>query len=600
MGSVHCCWAAGLTRKVRTAVLLSHTMIRPPELRENAWRLAHLAPPELVRGLSQLHPVLLQILYNRGHHQMSQIQAFLEGHYLEADDPFLLPDMEAAVARILQAKERGERVVVYGDFDADGVTATVLLVEALRALGMERSQAQPYIPDRVDEGYGLNDDALAKIRNEIGASLVISVDCGIRSVAEVRNANAIGLDMIVTDHHSIGRDIPEACAVINPKRPDSRYPERMLAGVGIAYKLAQALHTAQPGPIHFDVTSLLDLVALGTVADLAPLQGENRLLVRDGLEVLNSLRRPGVAALAAVAGVKAGGITAETIGFILGPRINAAGRLSHAYDAARLLASPNTESAARYAQELNRLNVQRRTLTQQLSDEAEAMVEEGAPIIIAGGSGFLAGVVGLVASRLAEKYYRPAIVMEQGETESRGSCRSIPEFHITEALDEVADLLDRHGGHAQAGGFTIRNERLPEFTERLTAIAAEQLRDKELKPALDIDAELRLSDIDWALHGVLAQLEPTGQSNAAPLFMSRNVHVYSHRAVGNDSAHLKLEIGDGRRKFQGIAFRQGVWAETLPRRIDLAYSLSINEWNGNRNLELMVQDIRPAELEETL
>lgn len=575
-------------------------MIRPLQLRESAWRLAPAAPPELVRDLSQLHPVLLQILYNRGHRQMSQIQAFLEGHYLESDDPFLLPDMQEAVARILQAKERGERIVVYGDFDADGVTATVLLVEALRALGMERHQARPYIPDRVDEGYGLNDDALAKIRNEIGAGLVISVDCGIRSLAEVRKANAIGLDMIVTDHHSIGRDLPEARAVINPKRPDSRYPERMLAGVGIAYKLAQALHTAQPAPRPFDLTSLLDLVALGTVADLAPLQGENRSLVRDGLKVLNAMQRPGVAALSAVAGVKPGTITAETIGFILGPRINAAGRLSHAYDAARLLASSNAESAARYAQELNRLNVQRRTLTQQLSDEAEAMIEEGAPILIAGGSGFLAGVVGLVASRLADKHYRPAIVMEEGETESRGSCRSIPEFHITEALDEVADLLERHGGHAQAAGFTIRNERLPEFRERLTAIVAAQLADKELKPALEIDAELRLPDVDWALQGVLEQLEPTGQSNAAPLFMSRNVYVYNHRAVGHDGAHLKLEIGDGRRKLQGIAFRQGVWAEMLPSRIDLAYSLSVNEWNGNRNLELMVQDIRPAEQEELL
>lgn len=575
-------------------------MIRPPQLRENRWRLAPLAPPELVRGLGQLHPVLLQILYNRGHRQMSQIQAFLEGHYLEKSDPFLLPGMEAAVARILQAKACDERIVVYGDFDADGVTATVLLVEALRGLGIDRAQAQPYIPDRVDEGYGLNEDALTKIRKETGADLVISVDCGIRSLAEVQHANEIGLDMIITDHHSIGRELPAARAVINPKLPDSRYPERMLAGVGIAYKLAQALHEADVPRSDFDVTSLLDLVALGTVADLAPLQGENRLLVREGLKVLNSFRRPGVAALSAVAGVKAGAITAETIGFILGPRINAAGRLSHAYDAARLLAAPSEESAARYAHELNRLNQQRRTLTLQLSEAAEGMVEDGAPILITGGTDFVAGVVGLVASRLADKHYRPAIVMEQGETESRGSCRSIPEFHITEALDEVADLLERHGGHAQAAGFTIRNERLPEFTERLTALAEERLRDIDLKPKLELDAELRLPDIDWALHGILAQLEPTGQSNAAPLFMSRNVHVYSHRAVGQDGAHLKLELGDGVRKFQAIAFRQGVWAAMLPRRIDLAYSLSVNEWNGNRNLELMVQDIRPAEQQEEL
>lgn len=573
-------------------------MIRPPQLRENEWRLAPRAPQELLQqGLGHLHPVLLQILHNRGYQKMNQIQAFLDGYYLESDDPFLLPDMDKAVARILRAKERGERVVVYGDFDADGVTATVLMVEALRGLGFERSEARPYIPDRIDEGYGLNDDALTRIRTEIGADLVISVDCGIRSLSEVRHANEIGLDMIITDHHSLGRDLPEALAVINPKRPDSAYPERMLAGVGIAYKLAQALHQDRPAPTGFDVKSLLDLVALGTVADLAPLLGENRLLVRHGLEVLNSLRRPGVAALSRVAGLKPGRITAETIGFVLGPRLNAAGRLSHAYDAARLLASANEPSAERFAHELNRLNQQRRTLTQQLSEQAETMIAGGAPILIAGGSGFVAGVVGLVASRLAEKYYRPAIVMEQGETESRGSCRSIPEFHITRALDEVADLLERHGGHAQAAGFTIRNEHLPEFTERLWAIAEEELREKDLRPKLDVDAELQLVDIDWALFGLLEQLEPTGQSNATPTFMSRNLQVYSHRAVGQDGAHLKLDLSDGWRRIQGIAFRQGEWAAAMPERVDVVYSLSSNEWNGSRNLELMIQDIRPAEQE---
>ena len=573
-------------------------MIRPPQLRENEWRLAPRAPQELLQqGLGHLHPVLLQILHNRGYQKMNQIQAFLDGYYLESDDPFLLPDMDKAVARILRAKERGERVVVYGDFDADGVTATVLLVEALRGLGFERSEARPYIPDRIDEGYGLNDDALTRIRTEIGADLVISVDCGIRSLCEVRHANEIGLDMIITDHHSLGRDLPEALAVINPKRPDSAYPERMLAGVGIAYKLAQALHQDRPAPTGFDVKSLLDLVALGTVADLAPLLGENRLLVRHGLEVLNSLRRPGVAALSRVAGLKPGRITAETIGFVLGPRLNAAGRLSHAYDAARLLASANEPSAERFAHDLNRLNQQRRTLTQQLSEQAETMIAGGAPILIAGGSGFVAGVVGLVASRLAEKYYRPAIVMEQGETESRGSCRSIPEFHITRALDEVADLLERHGGHAQAAGFTIRNEHLPEFTERLWAIAEEELREKDLRPKLDVDAELQLVDIDWALFGLLEQLEPTGQSNATPTFMSRNLQVYSHRAVGQDGAHLKLDLSDGWRRIQGIAFRQGEWAAAMPERVDVVYSLSSNEWNGSRNLELMIQDIRPAEQE---
>jgi single-stranded-DNA-specific exonuclease len=524
----------------------------------------------------------------------AHIQAFLEGRYLESDDPFLLPDMDKAVARIEQAIEREEQIVVYGDFDADGVTATVLLVEALRGLGLSRAQAQPYIPDRVDEGYGLNTDSLTKIR-EKGADLVISVDCGIRSVHEVRAASDIGLDMIVTDHHSLGRELPEALAVINPKRPDSKYPEGMLAGVGIAYKLAQALKEAMPQRAAYELEDLLDLVALGTVADLAPLRGENRRLVIAGLQVLNTCRRPGVAALANITGLKPGSITAENIGFGLGPRINAAGRLAHAYDAARLLACNNMMDAHQYARTLNALNQQRRTLTRRLSLQAEEMVQPDDPILIAGHRDFVSGVVGLVASRLAEKHYRPAIVMEQGEGESRGSCRSIPEFHITDALDEVSELLERHGGHAQAAGFTVRNENLSAFKEQLTDVAAQKLDGMELKPTLDVDAELPLRDVDWALHGLLAQLEPTGQENATPVFVSHGVQVFNHRAVGEGGAHLQLEVADGTHGVRGIAFRQGEWATCLPRRIDLVYTIGVNEWKGNKNLQLVVQDIRPAE-----
>lgn len=533
---------------------------------------------------------MLQILYNRKLTDEARIQAFLEGRYTETDDPFLLPDMEAAVARIEQAIERDERIVVYGDFDADGVTSTVLLVEALRGLGMRRDQAQPYIPDRVDEGYGLNSAALRKLR-EKGADLVISVDCGIRALQEVAVAREIGLDMIITDHHSLGRQLPDALAVINPKHPESAYPEKMLAGVGIAFKLAQALRRAMPQRARFEEEALLDLVALGTVADLAPLQAENRRLVIEGLEVINSGRRPGIAALAQVARLKPGSITAEHIGFGLGPRINAAGRLAHAYDAAKLLASNNMMMAGRYAQELNALNYERRKLTKKLSEQAEEQVSDDAPILIAAHPDFISGIVGLVASRLAEKHYRPAIVMEKGEEESRGSCRSIPEFHITEALDEVAEVLERHGGHSQAAGFTVRNENLPAFEERLTEVAAERLDGLDLRPTIEIDAELDLQDIDWALLGNLEKLEPTGEANATPVFVSRDVQVYSHRAVG-DGSHLKLDVGDGRRKFGCIAFRQGAWAPILPERVDLVYTLGINEWNGRRDIQLVVKDIR--------
>jgi single-stranded-DNA-specific exonuclease len=551
-------------------------------------------PFDLRQELPHLHPSLLQVLYNRNLTREGQIQAFLEGRYQESTDPFLLKDMDRAVARIQQAVENDETVVVYGDFDADGVTATVLLTEALRGLGLSRQQAQPYIPDRIDEGYGLNVDALTSLK-EKGVGLVISVDCGIRSIREVEEAAEMGLDMIVTDHHSLGRKLPPAVAVINPKRPDSDYPEKMLAGVGIAFKLAQALRRAMPEQARFSEEALLDLVALGTVADLAPLLGENRKLVTEGLAVLNSCRRPGIDALAKVSSLKPGSITAEAIAFGLAPRINAAGRLSHAYDAARLLAINNLLMADDYARQLNQLNRERQRLTADLTRQAEEMIDPDVPLIIVTGSQFLSGIVGLVASRLADKYYRPTIVIERGESESRGSCRSIPEFHITNALDKVAHLLERHGGHAQAAGFTIRNEHLETFCQEMAAIAAAELEGQELVPAIAVDAELAIGQVDWALQGVLEQLEPTGYANPTPVFLSRNVHVYSHRPVGSESTHLQLWVGDGRVKHQGIAFGQGSWAGRLPDEIDLVYSVGVNEWNGRRDLQLMVQDIREAQ-----
>jgi single-stranded-DNA-specific exonuclease len=575
-------------------------MIRPETLRSAKWLVATPAPLETQQKLGHLHPVLVQVLFNRGLTDAAQVQAFLDGRYLASTDPFLLADMDKAVARIRQAIENDELIVVYGDFDADGVTSTVLLTQALRGLDVERRRVQPYIPHRVDEGYGLNFEAMDKIK-ALGAGLVITVDCGIRSVQEVAYADELGLDMIVTDHHSLGPHMPEACAVINPKRHNSAYPEKMLAGVGIAYKLAEALYTSMPDRAQVDITSFLDLVALGTVADLAPLLGENRRLVMDGLVVLNQLQRPGLGALAAVAGLKPGAITAESIGFGFGPRINAAGRLEHAYAAAKLLAVNNQHTARDLAHELNELNRRRRTMTAEMGDRAEMMVNLSDPILIVADEGFASGVVGLVASRLAEKNYRPAIILEKGPEESRGSCRSIPEFHITAALDETADLLVRHGGHAQAAGFTVRNEHLQEFTARMLEIAAAQLDGRDLAPTIEIDAQIALDDVDWALLETLSQLEPTGMGNPTPVFMSSNVEVMGHRAVGQNGDHLQLQVSGGNgggahNLLPGIAFRQGAWADHLPQYVDIVYTIGINEYNGRRTLQLMIQDIRPAQL----
>lgn len=574
-------------------------MLRPENIRESRWQVAPPVPAQLRSELSHIHPILLQILYNRGITDPAHIQAFLEGRYLESTDPLLLAGMDKAVARIRQAIEGGEMIVVYGDFDADGVTSTVLLTQALRGLGVERRSVRPYIPDRFDEGYGLNEGAIDEIK-EMGAGLIITVDCGIRSVREVAHANELGMDMIVTDHHSLGPKTPDAAAILNPKRPDSDYPEKMLAGVGIAFKLAQALYAEMPERVQGNVDDFLDLVAVGTVADLAPLTGENRKLVMDGLVVLNRLERPGLAALASAVSLKPGAITAESIGFGLGPRINAAGRLAHAYAAAKLLAANNDLAARQLARELNELNVRRQQLTAELGAKAETMIDPEEMILIAGDADFAPGVVGLVASRLAEKYYRPAIVFEIGPEESRGSCRSIPEFHITEALDETADLLVRHGGHAQAAGLTLLNENLPLFKERMQAIAAVKLAGRDLVPAITADAEISLDEVDWALQETLAQLEPTGYGNPTPIFLSKNVEVMSHRAVGQEGAHLQMRLssvngGVTHQLLPAIAFRQGAWADRLPQIIDLVYSINVNEWNGRRNLQLMVQDIRPAQ-----
>ncbi len=581
--------------------MLPFPSMRPESIRPNIWQVAPPVPEHLKQQFSHINPIVLQVLYNRGIIEPAHVQAFLEKYVLESTDPFLLTDMDKAVARIQHALEQEEQIVIYGDFDADGVTSTVLLTQALRGLGMMTRQVRPYIPDRVDEGYGLNKNALTKIKEQFEADLVISVDCGIRSAAEAAHANDIGLDMIITDHHSLGPELPPATAVINPKRADSQYPETMLAGVGVAYKLTQALCQTMPKRVTFELTDLLDLVAIGTVADLVPLLGENRQLVAKGLTILNETRRPGIRALAKVARLKPGCISSESIAFGLAPRINAAGRLAHAYDAARLLAVNNSLQAAQFAARLDQLNRERQRITADLGAKAEAMVTPDTAILIAADSAFVSGVVGLVASRLADTHYRPAIVIEKGEKESRGSCRSIPEFHITEALDTVAELLVRHGGHAQAAGFTVANENLDEFIIRMTDIAAEKLAGLELHPTLTIDAEIKLTDVDWALFESLTPLEPTGYANPMPVFMSRNVEVCSHRVVGENGTHLQMFVSGGKQashyqEIAAIAFRQGAWASQLPQYIDIVYTINVNEWRGRRTLQLMIQDIQPAEM----
>lgn len=568
------------------------------------WIVAPPAPPEQIKRFKGLNPVLAQILINRGKDHPRDAHAFLYDKSF-TNDPFRLTDMQKAVTRIRQAIKRGEPIVVYGDFDADGVTSTAVLVEALRRFN---ARAQAYIPHRIDEGYGLNSPALERMA-KAGIGLVITVDCGIRSVQEVQDAKTAGLDVIITDHHSLGPEMPDAVAVVNPKRDD--YPEPMLAGVGVAFKLVQALimaerqnaprrerrHRNWPG--HMEIADFLDLVAVGTVADLMPLSHlENRVLVRRGLDVLNQARRPGIRALLDVAGVKPGEVSAASISFALGPRINAAGRLDSAMLAFHLLTAPDEATAAPLAQQVQELNTRRQEITRATQELVQEQLDGAAdqPLIFARHTAFEPGIVGLVAGRLVEEYYRPVVVMEDGDDESRASCRSIPQFDITSTLDECADLLVRHGGHALAAGFTVLRENVATLEARLTEIARSQLDGQQLQPSLLIDLEIGIDDLDEALVRDLRALEPCGNGNETPILMARDCRIAHRQTVGSDRRHLKLKLArnGSDQTLDAIGFGLGARADDLPERVDIAFQLEINEWNGKSNLQANLRDIRPA------
>lgn len=571
------------------------------------WIVAERAPDALLKSYRGVSRVIAQVLYNRGFTTSEQANRFL---YVRNPNelnhqPMQMLDMSRAIGRIRTALLKNERIAVYGDFDADGVTSTTLMTQALRALG---ANVTPYIPHRIDEGYGLNTPALLKLA-ERGITLVITVDCGIRSVDEVNDARSAGLDVIITDHHSLGDELPNAYAVINPKRTnasgDYTYPEEMLAGVGVAYKVAEALAMTQAkngrrgDTRKIDLEALLDLVAIGTVADIMPLNRlENRAFVRRGIDILRQAKRPGIRALLKVAGVEPQDVNAGTIGFAIGPRINAAGRLDDAMTAYHLLAAETEESAQHYAQKLQDLNVKRQDLTREAQETIRAKLGEMPyPLIFESDASLLPGIVGLVAGRLTEEYYLPSVIMELGEEESRASCRSVPGFDITAALDQCADLLVRHGGHALAAGFTVRNDNIDALKARLIDIATQQLYGQELKPRIEIDAVLNVHELNEELVKELALLEPTGNANRPPTFALMNAQVTEARTVGADNRHLKLRIARaGLPPLDAIGFGLGDNSERLNNaRADLAFQLEMNVWNGKSTLQLRLVDVRLAE-----
>ncbi len=571
------------------------------------WNFLPPAPEKFLQSGHE-HPVLLQVLYNRGLRDAAAVASFLQGEDAVQENPYLLTDMSLAVTRILQAIEKEEVICVYGDFDADGVTATVLMTTALQRAG---ARVGAYIPNRVDEGYGLNVEALRSIA-ENGADLLVTVDCGIRSVAAVAEAGELGMEVIVTDHHSIGPELPPALAVINPRRDDHPGHAQQLAGVGVAYRLAQGVLRAvsqkswswlSAEEAAAEERSLLDLVAVGTVADMMPLRGENRSLVRRGLSELRRGERAGLYALLEMASISLETVDSSAISFQIAPRINAAGRLASAKMAYDLLRCDEYGTAYTMAVNLESLNRQRQTLTSEAHAAAAkrlaAVDTTKTPLLFIAGDEFQAGIVGLAAGRLSDQFYRPAVVVERGEALCRGSARSIAEFDIIAALDRISPLLVRHGGHSRAAGFTVRTEHLPALKEALEAQAAQELDAlDDLRPTLDIDAELTIDQIDWALQGQLDRMEPVGQQNEPGLFLCRNCRVRNVRRVGGKK-HLKVVVDNHGQPpvLDGIGFGLGKRAAELQKdsQIDVVFHLEVNRWMGQRSLQLNIQDLRSSQ-----
>ncbi len=567
--------------------------------RRRRWKIAPPAPESILKSLDERSPVVAQVLYNRGLRTRFDVADFYDARF-DFDNPYRLKGVAEAVHRLRIAIRRKECVAVYGDFDVDGVTSSVLISKVFESLGIKY---QLHIPHRIDEGYGLNKPAIKSLR-EKGCTLLLTVDCGIRSVDEVAYARRLGMDVILTDHHSVGPEIPPATAVINPKQQGDRYPFKDLAGVGVAYKLAQGLIRAErqmpsrkgaaPGIAEED---LLDLVALGTVADIVPLTGENRALVRRGVERINQTSRPGLRAMVEESGLKPGKIDATAIGFVLGPRLNAAGRLETALYSYRVLHTEDESEAKELAALLGKLNRTRQEMTEHSAEVAReqiAQTDPDAPIFLVDSPEFHRGIVGLVASRLTEELHRPVLVARREEVFTYGSARSIPAFHITHALDKASNWLHRYGGHAAAAGFTLKTDNIDGFRNALLEIAQQEFDEDSWTPELLIDAKIGFRQITPDVYHEIARMEPFGEGNPQPVFCSGPVEVRSARAVGNHNSHLKLFLAQGGVGFGGIAFRRGELAEKLPSLVDIAFQITMNEWNGNSKLELLIVDILPA------
>ncbi len=557
---------------------------------------------ETVSLLERQFPrTLALLLANRGATSLESVQDYLGTDFNSLHDPFLMTGMRPAVDRVIRALERKESITVFCDYDVDGVTSAAFLTHFFRDLNCP---VEAYLPERQSEGYGLNSEAVLKIR-EKGAGLMITADCGITDVREVALANEIGLDVIITDHHQVGEEgLPAAVAVLNPHRKDCDYPYRFLSGVGLAFKLAIAVRNGlfSTGWSRERLPNLkrhLDLFALGTIADVAPLTGENHILTWHGLKMLSTTAKPGLVALKETAGI-VGNVDARSVGYVLGPRLNAAGRLGKADNGLHLLTSKDLKEAKALARELELTNKERKEIQEATVAEAESLLRreidiENDRVIVLASEIFHPGVIGIAASRLVDKHHRPVVLIALEEGQGKGSGRSIPRFNLFKAFRECSRHLIQFGGHAYAAGLGIQEDHVDAFRDAMNNVGEKFLSDEDLIPEVRVDALLTFEEIDRSLYSQMVLLEPFGAENQVPCFVSREVKMREVKLIGREKKHVRFRAQQDKGQIEGVGFGFADVLESVDPvtdYFDIAYEINLNTWNGRDNLEIKLIDIR--------
>ena len=537
-----------------------------------------------------INELLARILVNKNITNKNDMSIFMNPTRKDFHDPFLMPDMEIAINRLLKAIENNQKIIIYGDYDADGITSTTVLKLFLEERGMDVST---YIPNRLNEGYGLNKGAIKEIYDD-GFRLMVTVDCGISGIEEVEYANSLGIEMIITDHHEPAESLPNAIAVVDAKRKDNEYPFNQLAGVGVVFKVIQAL-SMRLGLDEKEYLKYLDIVCIGTISDIVPLVDENRVIAKLGLKLVAQTRNIGLRALIEIIGFK--NIDSSSVSFGIAPRINACGRMGNEKLALDLFLCKDKNEAKKLAVKLNEYNIERQSIEKQMYDEAVKIIDENEKdkaCIIVGKEGWHHGIIGIVSSKITEMYFKPSILICFEGNEGKGSGRSIPGFDLHEALMNCKQYLKKFGGHAMAVGVTVDKSEFGKFKSELEEYAKSCNVDK-IVPIINVDSELSLKDINVEAVKSLSLLEPYGEANKMPLFLFRNLKINSIRSL-SEGKHLKLSLKDENFMVDAIGFNMGELSEKylLDDRVDIVGSLDINSYGGNESVQIVLKDIRKS------